>query len=249
MPESIHLPHASSTEPLLSSAPCPCWSHLCHHQRMSRIQKARGWGGVAEEMSAGGPWGWKEDVKDSACDTRLRREIWKPGLEGGNRSKGEPGRGGAHTKAGWHKEEGDECGGRRCPGGGADAGGQAGPGGASNARLVAGLFCCGRFVHGAGCVTAPPVQEVREPHQGLGIQDRSFGPSSKGAHVPLGSATAAPFPATLLQLLHLMTAHRSSGSLGSRGASGPPPDMVDPAVFDLCVPELYRRSPAYRQIN
>lgn len=97
---------------------------------------------------------------------------------------------------------------------------------------------------------APPVREVREPQRGLGIQDHhSFGPSSKGAHGPLGPAAAAPFPATLLQLLHLMTAHRSSGSLGSTGASGHPPDTVDPAVFDLCVPELYRRSSAYHQIN
>ena len=105
-------------------------------------------------------------------------------------------------------------------------------------------------MQGAGRVTAPPVQEVREPHQGLGIQDhRSFSPSSKGAHGPLGPSTAAPFPATLLQLLRLMTAHRSSGSLGSTGASGHPPDMVDPPVFDLCVPELYRQSSAYRQIN
>ena len=77
---------------------CPCWSHLRHRQRMSRTQKARG--GGAEEMSSGGPWGWKEDIKDSACDTRLRREIWKPGLEGGNSRKGEPGREGTLRGAG-----------------------------------------------------------------------------------------------------------------------------------------------------
>lgn len=126
MPGSIHPLHASSTEPLLSSAHRLLYpvlaDHTCAITRECPGYRKPGVGGGAEEMSAGGPWGWKEDVKDSACDTRLRRERWKPGLEGGNRRKGEPGRGGAHAKAGWHEEEGDDkCGGRRCPGGGAEA--------------------------------------------------------------------------------------------------------------------------------
>lgn len=52
-----------------------------------------------------------------------------------------------------------------------------------------------------------------------------------------------PFPQQLcLLLLRLMTAHRSSRSLGSTGASSHPPNAVDSAIFDLHVPELYRQS-------
>lgn len=97
---------------------------------------------------------------------------------------------------------------------------------------------------------AVPIQEVghprqclREPHVVI-LDLQSSGPSSKDAHCSLGPATA-PFQ----PVLRLMTAHRSSGSLGSKGASSHPPDTVDSAIFDLRVPELYRQSSTYHQIN
>lgn len=45
---------------------------------------------------------------------------------------------------------------------------------------------------GVGCVTALPIKEVGQPHQGLGIQDLlSFGPSGKAAHsLPLGPCSS-----------------------------------------------------------
>ena len=105
-------------------------------------------------------------------------------------------------------------------------------------------------VHGGGLCDALPIKEVGQPRQGLGIQDLlSFGPCGKGAHCPWAPAQQPPSQQPWLLLFHLMTAHRSSGSLGSMGASSHPPDMVDSAVFDLRVPELYRQSSAYHQIN
>lgn len=59
-------------------------------------------------------------------------------------------------------------------------------------------------------------------------------------HCSPGPSTApgtALSPAARLWLLRLMTAHPSSGSLGSSGACSHPPDTVDVAVFDLHVPE------------
>lgn len=77
-------------------------------------------------------------------------------------------------------------------------------------------------------------------------------PSGKDIHQspgPSAAPGAALSPAARLWLLRLMTAHPSSGSLDSSGACSHPLDVVDVAVFDLCVPELYRQSSTYHQIN
>ena len=176
---------------------CPCWSHLCHRQRMSRTQKAQS--GGAEEMSAGGPWGWKEDIKDSACDTRLRREIRKPGLEGGNSRKGEPGREGTHSKAEWHEEVGDKCGdkcgGRRCPGGRAEAGGgRAGPGRASYARLMVGLSAVGRHARGGSCDGSTCPGSERAPPGPRNSGSSFLQPLQQGRSRPLGPLHRSPIP-------------------------------------------------------
>lgn len=77
-------------------------------------------------------------------------------------------------------------------------------------------------------------------------------PSGKDIHRSPGPSTvpgAGLSPAARHWFLRLMTAHPSSGSLSSSGACSHPLDVVDVAVFDLCVPELYRQSSTYQQIN
>lgn len=118
----------------------------------------------------------------------------------------------------------------------------------SGLALLCGHVCEGGLGDGSahlGGGTALPMSLVI-----LDLQ--SSGPCGKGAHCSPGPSAAPfqPFPQHLcFLLLRRMTAHRSSGSLGSTEASSRPPNTVDSAIFDLRVPELYRQSATYHQIN
>lgn len=102
-------------------------------------------------------------------------------------------------------------------------------------------FCCGHVCEGESCVWRFSVFTLRAPPA------RAL-TARWALRSPLPTLSLAARPPALL-LLRLMTAHRSSASLGSSGASSHPPNAVDSAIFDLHVPELYRQSSAYHQIN
>lgn len=111
-------------------------------------------------------------------------------------------------------------------------------------------FCSGHMCVMVRCVTTLSLQEAGQPHRGLKDSGSSFLRPLRQGHSLMAVPLCQPCPQQpeLLSLC-LLTAHRSSGSLGSIGACSHPPDMVDSTVFDLHVPELYRQSSTYYQIN
>lgn len=116
-------------------------------------------------------------------------------------------------------------------------------------RPVWGLsFCSGHVCMMVCYVMALSLQEAGQPRWGLRDSGSSFLRPLRQGHSLLAAPLCQPCPQQpKLLSLCLLTAHQSSGSLGSIGAYSHPPDMVDSTVFDLHVPELYRQSPTYYQ--